>query len=658
GLYHSSNGGRTLAQNPRVPATTNIGVVDIFHWNSTYPAWIRAFSATYAGGYRSNDGGANFTRFTTPGIVQSASNAINRPETVIATNRGVYVVFEALPPPNNMWNISPPRGQVFDVQAAVPLQLSTTETYYTVYARTDSSIERFTQKLVLPGDPDELLTLGGLVTEPIDIPPPHLNPPHKRIVLERGEFDTIDYDLVIPNSPDPLDVYFLVDISGSMQDAINGIRAALQDIYDQLNDSKINVYFGVGEYRSYTDDPAYHRILPVSQPGPDVAQALNSLDAEGGGEETQTEALYQAATGEGRDFFEAVPVGLPVKRIEAGQEAGFRPDALKVILMVTDEEFSQGGDHRPYDETIAALSSRDIFQLGLAIQEGPRGAEGTPRFGLNKVAAGTDARAPAGGVDCDGNGSVDIAADDPLVCVIDPERAEEASLMAPAIVNLLLAVDDPATVEIEPVSLRSNDAEEVVKSISPPIPGVNFKKPNRLDFDVTYRCPRLGKDKTFEVKLQAVHDGLAFETESGDPLTTTTRVVCRAPIPEPEPKDPVAEPPLAIVLPPIAPPPPRPPDIVTNPNPQPQGQAQANAALAAEKEQQPQLALAHQGKADEVAAAAKAEEKYAMSSYRDRSKDRGVPPEAVLMIGAASMCMMFGCATLAQQRARTQQVRR
>jgi hypothetical protein len=226
--------------------------------------------------------------------------------------------------------------------------------------------------------------------------------------------------------------------------------------------------------------------------------------------------------------------------------------------------------------------------------------------------------------------------------------------MAPAIVNLLNAIRKPASVRLE-----VKRGEDVVKKVTPDVwGGLNFntRDPSTLDFGVTFTCPRFKVEKRFRVHLVPTSGYVAIKGKGDKPLGSDAVVVCTTP-PD-EPPAPLLPPIIAVLLPPIAPPPPQPPDIVPNPNPQPQAQAQAQGAMAAQEQEEPQLAYAHAQRAEERAAAAKAEEKYAMSSYEE--KDRGVPPEAVWMMGAVSMSLMYGCAQLARERVRvrTEQVRR
>ncbi len=645
-----------------------IAAVDVFHERSA-PARILAFSALGPAAFVSQDGGRTFTAFGAPGVVQSAASFASD-IVVVASNAGVFLSF-----PGGVVDVSPGDAQIVDVQTSgMP--------GFVVYGRTGTTLEIGDLKIPRPKidcslpiyqilAPRRCLDLSGPNVDDLDrgdprgSRPARLVPRNLRVVLQRGEQRTVDYELELYKDPTPLDVFFLIDVSGSMQDAIDGTARAMSRIVSELNAARINVWFGVGEYRSYTDEPAYRRLLEVSPPGEAVEHALESLIAMGGGDETQLEALYQAGTGAGRDGINGGELNL---YIPPGQDARFREDSLRVILHATDEPFSEGPPHRSYEEVIDGLNANVVEQLGIAIQPtdesrqqvgpnpiGPNVSDGTPLYGLSRVARGTESFAPEGGVDCDGDGVADIAAGEELVCVIHPDRVEDASAMGPAIVNLLKALKDFNDIHFS-ITKGSKIAE-----LDPKVIAADFKANSEIGFEVTFKCPHVSARKAFPVRIAAT-------VPERDQIlgTADATLVCRVPLP-PEPEEP--EPPLvpAVVPPPvILPPPPVPPEIAPNPqpnpqpNPAPQGQAQTQGALAQQRQEQPQLAYVYAQQARAAAAAqelgARREGQYAMSSYSRRSE--GVPPEAMFIIGALTITCAFGCVTLSHERVRTQQARR
>jgi hypothetical protein len=412
------------------------------------------------------------------------------------------------------------------------------------------------------------------------------------------------------------------------------------------------VYFGVGEYRSYDQPPAYRRVLDITNDCGAVEEALESLIAFGGGEETQLEALYQVAMGRSRPGIGAI--------VPAGQNASFREDATRIIIHTTDETITEGPPNPSMDEVEQALDSANIQQVGVAIEDsfttsGNNALEDKPppSEGLKKIADRTQTWAPEGGVDCDGDGDIEVPYGEPVVCKISPLRARQASLMAPAIIGMLESQIEAPRVCWE-VPLDSPVVEEN--------PSRCFEADGEtpLEFDVTFSCPQLNARKRFTVDVGATVAGQkdAFSVAS---------VLCKVPA-KPDPRDPPPLPLLPLPVVPFIPPPPAVPEIppVPNPNPNPQpnpqsqAQAQAQAAMAHQEQQQPQLAYVYAQHQQAAAAAQESaggkEAEYAMSSYSTDSD--GVPPEAIFMIGAMTMSAAFGCVTLAREKVRVQHVRR
>ena len=100
--------------------------------------------------------------------------------------------------------------------------------------------------------------------------------------------------------------------------------------------------------------------------------AINAMSTRDGNDspESQYEALYQAATGTGRDV---PPAGSSLGDIAAGQAPSWRDDATKVIAITTDAAFHNAGDGGgpfPYPgpsaaATIAALQTAGIKVIAI-----------------------------------------------------------------------------------------------------------------------------------------------------------------------------------------------------------------------------------------------------------------------------------------------------
>jgi hypothetical protein len=510
-------------------------------------------------------------------------------------------------------------------------------------------------KIEIPKGTLEIPDISLIETDPPDLGDTKLTPVNSKVKLDVGESKTVPYKLKVPRTLTPLDVLFLVDTSSSMIQVIREAAEALGTIYNGLAASGAAVQFGLVEFRSYptdvpprsdTDNYVYRRVLNIGAGAAEMTEAIRSLTAEGGGQyDAQLEALWQTATGAGKDVW---PAGPSSRDVPPGQQVDFRLKALRVVIHVGDEPFGREGAQsdqdnnvtRPenelakpeipeFDAVAQALRENDIKQLGLSLY--PDATKD-----LREMAAETNALAPRGGVDCDRDGVVEIAAGDPLVCVLRPDEIEDVN-MAPAIISLVEAVRTKSSVALN----ASGKNDEVVQAINPDrYNSVLLQADNTLDFDVVYKCPRSLEGETLEIELRA--QGIIGER----PVARTSVVCARI-----KPKD---EPPVipfrlehVLSVAPLIPFGPPPPVTELASSTQTQAQAQANAAMAAQEQEQPQVALVH---ALHKAVMEAQQEEYAFSSLR---KEPALPPGLVPLGGAALlMSMTFGVASTLRTRTR------
>lgn len=612
--------------------------------------------------YKSNDGGRLFVDDNIPGVAQSLV-AMSPVQEVYATSTGVWATISSRAKP---LNLSPTdRRPILDLHVT---DGAGTE----LWGRSETTIERKVFSLpnrrtfdvceeaaelgvALPGCPHAETDIDVPCVETTPPGEPALQPASVDLTLMPGQSRTVRFDFDLPAEGQALDVFFLIDVSGSMQDAIDGTGRAMNEIVSTLTNRGHNVHFGVGEYRSYDMPPAYRRVQDITNDCGLVEEALESLIASGGGEETQLEALYQLALGRTRPGVNAL--------VPPGQEATFRDDATRIVIHTTDEAISEGPPNPSYEEVRDALLSVHAKQVGIAIEDGfatnsgnPLQDADPPSEGLTRIAEDSRALAPEEGVDCNGDGDVDIEAGEPVVCKISPLRVRSAAAMAPAIINMLESQIKAPKVcwDLPSDSPVVEDGPEDGACVA------DVGDPGQMGFELTLSCPRLHARERFTFDVGATVDGTTDDVSA-------VSVLCKVPA-KPDPRDPPPPPFLAIPVVPFLPPPPAPPEIppVPNPNPNPQpnpqsqAQAQAQAAMAHQEQQQPQLAYVYAQHQHAAAAAQESaggkEAEYAMSSY---SKDSdGVPPEAIFMIGAMTMSAAFGCVTLAREKVRVQHVRR
>jgi|GEM_PF-644658 len=230
--------------------------------------------------------------------------------------------------------------------------------------------------------------------------------------------------------PGLVDVYILVDLSGSFIDDLPAFQAEAPAVIAQLSSGDVDLRVGLGTFQDYPvapfgdatlGDQAYRRLADISADTPDHAQllatiaslqALNGAGADA--PQSQLAAMYQAATGAGEDLSGA---GFPGASIPAGLQAHFRDGAAKIVLLWTDSPFHHPGDPGaiPYPgptmaAVTAALQALDPARV-VGLSSGP---DALPD--LQAIAAATGAVAGPGGVDCDADGVTDVPAGAPLVC--------------------------------------------------------------------------------------------------------------------------------------------------------------------------------------------------------------------------------------------------
>jgi hypothetical protein len=247
-----------------------------------------------------------------------------------------------------------------------------------------------------------------------------------------------------------VDLFFLVDLSGSFTDDLPIFKAQAPGIIDSIKAANPNVRFGLARFEDYPIDPfgsaadgdvAYERLIDLTFNTEAVKTLIAGLSTRNGADEPQCQltALYQAASGAGQDLSGD---GYAGASIPAGQQANFRDGATKLFLMWTDAKFHLPNDPGdiPYPgpsfvDTVAAIEALDPpMVLGISV---------APHDGLDDLkamATATGAIAPEGGVDCDGDGVADIPEGQPLVCLI----SEFGAGIGTTIVNIVSAAVEAA----------------------------------------------------------------------------------------------------------------------------------------------------------------------------------------------------------------------
>ncbi|MGH2807203.1 MAG: hypothetical protein ACRDKT_07995 [Actinomycetota bacterium] len=621
-IYHSTDGGRTRATNNYV--AQGIPVADVFHGPGA-PSRVIAWEAETSTINVSEDGGRTWRRYNGPkfGRPLSMAHGNTVDDVILSMHEGVFRMV-----PGYRWlEITPDSGS----KDIVDLQMSRTSVPL-VYGRTTNTLEVFLgmdmEVELGPLDPANIADIDGKTV---------LAPKQLRLKLRHNQTRRVRYELELPPLPNPLDVFFLVDTSKSMDSSIAGLRTGMQDIINDLSAEGLDVQFGVGEIKDYPipgygdaqqGDFPYRLDQKITVPGPELVAALERLQASGGGAldqpESQLTGLFHAVENEGQPGF-----------VPPDSDAEFRPDSLKVIVNITDAQFHDEAAHPspPFERVVHALRENGVLQVGLAVY-GPNGAKGLPD--LQDMAEQTQTTAPEP-VDCDDNGTTDIASGNPLVCEISDADYDGNLNLAPAIVATLKAVTEEVKVALVP---DGPSAPELVPTVTPEtMSRVNLKESNHLTFDVTFDCPIDLLGKTRDLTLQA--------TVGEDIVAESTATVTCKPLLKKDKKDavlpllvvPAANLPAAIAAPPAPPPP------IVEQIPASQSAAQAQGAMATEHQEEVQVAVAKQRSTFQTAK----EETYEFSAYRD---DKPAVPVA-LYLSAGAMALAYAFVATARNRARS-----
>ncbi|WP_281560541.1 S8 family serine peptidase [Thalassomonas sp. RHCl1] len=254
----------------------------------------------------------------------------------------------------------------------------------------------------------------------------------------------------------PVDVFMVVDTSGSFGDDLASFRAEATSLVDELDDSGLNIHIGLAQFEDYpitpwgaATDRAYNRVLDIQSiedatGAKPIVNAINALAIRSGNDlrESQLVALFQGATGAGQTV-----AGHGGANIAAGKGATFRKspvDSLKpirIMILWTDASFhvknDSNSDLEPiigypgptFAETITALKDKDIKVIGI-------GAGSGAINDLRQVVLGTETLAPEEGVNCDSDAAIEIPAGQPIVCPI----SSSGSGIGEAIFNTVIAV--------------------------------------------------------------------------------------------------------------------------------------------------------------------------------------------------------------------------
>ncbi|HEU0131793.1 MAG TPA: hypothetical protein VFQ85_12465 [Mycobacteriales bacterium] len=533
-----------------------------------------------------------------------------------------------------------------------PALSSTVEGVSTFFARTKRAVLRFAGASI---DRKRLLAPPADLVKP-PAPRGRILPNGLTIELPLNGTRTIDYTLTLPPSPTPLEVFLLIDNSGSMAPLIDDLKMNLADVARALNRSGVDVRMGVGKINVQPENdqppvdnpltkeideskpvPLYELLRRIGPIDGTLFRALDTVDGNGGsGYEAQLESLYQLATGAGMSRL-GLPAGLLGYSVPPKQQAGFddSKDVIRVVIHATDEKFStniRNGHNVPQD-VIAVLKNKGIKQIGLS--QGVTAAHED----LAKVAKGTGALAPAAGVDCNGDGHIDLNPGTPLVC-------GQNYGLDKTLVNLLASLSDRQT-----ISLYARRTE-TLRAVTRTAFDIDAKRATKQTFRVTFSCAGVDPGSyinELDAGLRGIQVARAITTVNcgrpdqrpidGRGPGAPAGAVPENPQPLPQPNPPI------VPAPPVQP--------ISQPQTQVQSQSQMNpqAGMADQEQEQFQLAAADNdtGPGDDGATA----DELAMTGL-DRADTRA--PGAAAVYGAG-LAMTAVCGVALRRRTRTQYAR-
>jgi hypothetical protein len=350
-----------------------------------------------------------------------------------------------------------------------------------------------------------------------------------RVQLAPGLPARIPLRATLSKVPARLDVSFLIDSSDSMDPAVAGVRCSVERLVRDLRRKRIDGWFGLGTYNDRVEY-RYRRLVDLSPPSKVFTDALEDLRTILGREETMRSALFQTATGAGlvatvTDKYQRAGKVL----VEPGRQANFRPDALKLVIVIADEPYGPDDPGAPDtpDEpsaaaTVDALQAKGIRAVGIRVT--PQSVLDTlnpsqkTSFAsrqllllnqLREFARGSGAVAPAGGVDCDGGGTPDIATGQPLVCSVNEAGIQRG--LGDTIATILASIEDRREVRL--VAVEKSGLEVAVEHGD--LGSVDVRRRHVLEAAATVSCTPAQAGKRYPLQFAVMAGGTRVGSLAG-----------------------------------------------------------------------------------------------------------------------------------------------
>lgn len=397
-----------------------------------------------------------------------------------------------------------------------------------------------------------------------------LNLVSDEVRMDVGLSERIPVEASVDDAALPVDVMMLFDTSGSMSPAIRSMSRSILGASKILSGAGYDSRVGLAQFSDININP-YELLVPLAAPGCELVRALERVYP-GGGAEAHLLALHQGVTGS----------GWPAAGVPAGQGGGFRDEVSRLVVMLTDEEIDESMPGIPsWDETVAAMREAEARHIGIRVLDATEieqpGATDPVRADMDALGRATDSLAPAGGLDCNGDGLRDLAEGDPMTCVFGGPAS--AGGVSDAELGDLLVQIISASVIAEEARLVVESPDGIEADLSSSGVQVEAGASASIVDELTIRC---GARAAGDVKVSLMFG-------SAELAAATVPVTCGVAVLAAPPAVPNIRPPLPL-------PPPPPPAIVSvGQTASSQAQAQSHAtsgALAPSGQRQPVLAYA------------------------------------------------------------------
>ncbi|GAB2630567.1 hypothetical protein GCM10027168_72620 [Streptomyces capparidis] len=174
--------------------------------------------------------------------------------------------------------------------------------------------------------------------------------------LPPGGSLTVDKTVTTPAVPPRPDVVLLVDVTGSMQDAIDDVRLNLPVITDRVREAQPDSRFAVASYGDAADDPPFAVLQPLTHDLDAVKAGVDRLATGGGGDtaEDWINALWQISNG----------------------AADFRADGSPIVVLLGDASSHDPSLGRTLDDAVSSLQRIGARVLGVDVDTYSDGLDG------------------------------------------------------------------------------------------------------------------------------------------------------------------------------------------------------------------------------------------------------------------------------------------